>query len=182
MYRLLGVLMCCATAFGAVKPPQPAFELLSPSIKNGQPLGAIHSWKDHNEAPILSWNNAPKGTKSFALICDDPDAPAKTWVHWVVYNIPGSTTEIAEPLGRKKKLKDGTMQGINDFEKIGYDGPYPPIGKAHRYFFKLYALDTLLDLKEGATKAELEAAMEGHILASAQIMGTYARKAPEKKK
>ncbi len=185
--------MCSAAAFGASKPQENKAEKskleLTSSFKDGQPLSPIHSWKAENVPPTLTWSHIPEGTKSFVLIMDDPDAPdpkvpgkTKTWVHWVVFNIPATVTGITESLGRKRTLPDGTTQGINDFGKIGYDGPYPPVGKAHRYFFKLYALDSMLKLSAGSTKEDVEAAMEGHTLGSAQIMGTYARKADEKKK
>lgn len=188
--------MYSAAALGASKTPEKAlvdkpapkaenskFELIPHDFKNGQPLAVYHAWKAHNlpqkdvnKAPELSWSNAPEGTKSFALIMDDPDAPGKTWVHWVVFNIPATVHELSEKLGKKRTLPNGITQGINDFEQIGYDGPYPPVGAAHRYFFKLYALDTVLDIPAGSTKKTLEEAMKGHILATAQILGTYARK------
>ena len=149
--------------------------VLNSSFKNGQPLRSIYALKGGNEAPTLEWSNVPSGTKSFVLIVDDPDAPGKTWVHWVVYNIPAEKTELSASLGNKRKLADGTMQGKNDFNKTEYDGPNPPPGKPHRYFFKLYALDTMLTIQPGATKAQVEAAMEGHQLGSAQLIGTYAQ-------
>jgi Raf kinase inhibitor-like YbhB/YbcL family protein len=125
-------------------------------------------------SPPLEWAGSPAGTKSFALICDDPDAPMGTWVHWVIYDIPPTATMLAEGITREKDLPGGGTQGINDFRKIGYGGPCPP-GGTHRYFFKLYALDTTLGLKPGITKDQLLKAMRGHILAEAQLMGTYKR-------
>jgi Raf kinase inhibitor-like YbhB/YbcL family protein len=110
-----------------------------------------------------------------ALIVDDPDAPAGTWVHWVVFNIPANMTELPEGLEKTAQVAGGAFQGRNDFPKIGYNGPCPPPGKPHRYFFKLYALDGVLNLKPGATKAEVERAMKGHLLAETQIMGRYGR-------
>ncbi|HMK21988.1 MAG TPA: YbhB/YbcL family Raf kinase inhibitor-like protein, partial [Terriglobales bacterium] len=109
------------------------------------------------------------------LIADDPDAPVGTWVHWLLYNAPGNAHEFPEGLKKDGQLPDGTVQGRNDFRKIGYGGPCPPPGKPHRYFFKLYALDAKLNLKPGATKAEVESAMKGHILAQAEWMGRYGR-------
>lgn len=126
-------------------------------------------------SPPLSWSGAPPGTQSFALILEDPDAPAGTWVHWVLYDLPANTKDLAEGVPKEAQLSNGARQGRNDFRKIGYGGPCPPPGKPHRYFFKLYALDKMLDLKAGASKVEAESAMKGHILAQAQLMGRYGR-------
>ena len=127
-----------------------------------------------NISPPLSWDSIPDSTKSFALICDDPDAPGGTWVHWVVYNIPANVKELAEKIPLQENLANGAGQGKNDSRKIGYSGPCPP-GGTHRYYFKLYALDVVLDLNPGATKNDLLRAMEGHILATGQLMGKYSR-------
>ncbi len=128
-----------------------------------------------NVSPPLGWASVPDTTKSIALIVDDPDAPAKTWVHWVVYDLPASLRELPEKVRPDEKiLGNGGRQGTNDFGKIGYGGPCPPSG-SHRYFFKVYALDKVLDLAPGATKAQLLKAMEGHVLAEGQLMGKYAR-------
>lgn len=127
-----------------------------------------------NTAPRLLWQGAPSNTKSFVLICDDPDAPKGTWVHWVVYNIPASRTDLSYIADRSEKLADGTMQGTNSWPKVGYDGPCPPPGHGiHHYHFKLYALDTMLHLKPRATKQEVENAMKGHILATTKLVGLY---------
>jgi hypothetical protein len=121
------------------------------------------------------WQGVPADTASFALISDDPDAPSGTWVHWVIYNIPASATGLPEGVLNLEVLADGSRQGINDGDDIGYGGPCPPPGKPHRYFFKLYCLDTMLDIKGTATKEKLLTAMKGHILAEASLMGTYKR-------
>ena len=126
-------------------------------------------------SPPLSWTSGPEGTKTFALICDDPDAPMGTWVHWVLFNLPADITEFRENVPPDKELENGAKQGMNDFRKIGYGGPCPP-GGTHRYFFKLYALDTEINLEAGATKAELLEAIEGHILAEGQMIGRYERR------
>jgi Raf kinase inhibitor-like YbhB/YbcL family protein len=126
-------------------------------------------------SPPLSWTSGPEGTKTFALICDDPDAPMGTWVHWVLFNLPADITEFRENVPPEKELENGAKQGMNDFHKIGYGGPCPP-GGTHRYFFKFYALDTEINLEAGATKAELLKAMEGHILAEGQLIGRYERR------
>ena len=126
-------------------------------------------------SPDLSWSQVPSGTKSFALICVDPDAPSGTWVHWVIFNIPPTKTALPYGVPTLKELPDGSRQGINDFHRIGYGGPCPPKGKTHRYFFKLYALDTDLNLPAGAKKQQLIEAMEGHILSETVLMGRYQR-------
>src|SRR3989442_12981952 len=115
-------------------------------------------------SPPLSFSGSPAGTKGFALIADDPDAPMGTWVHWVAWNIPAGTKTLGEGVPKKETLPDGTRQGTNDFARVGYGGPCPPSG-THRYFFKLYALDVTLNLPGTATRQDLEKAMQGHILA-----------------
>ncbi len=126
-------------------------------------------------SPPLAWTDVPAHTKSFVLICDDPDAPRATWVHWVIFNIPGDADALSENVPKRGVLGDGTAQGRNDFGRIGYGGPSPPPGRPHRYFFKIYALDIELPLEAGATKSDVEAAADGHILAKAELMGLYAR-------
>lgn len=126
-------------------------------------------------SPKLMWNESPANAKSLALVMDDPDAPVGTWVHWVLYDLPPETRELAEGVAKQEELSNGARQGRNDFGKIGYGGPCPPPGKPHRYFFKLYALDAKLNLKAGATKAQLESAMKGHILIQAELVGKYGR-------
>ncbi len=134
-----------------------------------------HTCSDADVSPALSWSEPPAGTRSFCLIMDDPDAPGRVWVHWVIYNIPAQARELGEGLPKDAQLKDGTRQGLNDFSRFGYGGPCPPPGGPHRYYFKLYALDTNLSLQPRATKADAEKAMKGHILAQAQLMGRYKR-------
>lgn len=126
-------------------------------------------------SPPLSWSEPLANTKSLALICDDPDAPGKTWVHWVVYNLPPSCRSLPEAIPGEKNIASGGLQGINDFRKLGYGGPCPP-GGTHRYFFKLYALDRILALEAGATKAELETQMKDYLLERGELMGHYSRK------
>jgi Raf kinase inhibitor-like YbhB/YbcL family protein len=149
-------------------------EIKSSAFGRGEMIAAKYTCDGANFSPPLEWAGSPAGTRSFALICDDPDAPMGTWVHWVIYDIPPTATMLAEGITRQKDLPGGGTQGINDFRKVGYGGPCPP-GGTHRYFFKLYALDTMLGLKSGITKDQLLKAMRGHILAEAQIMGTYRR-------
>jgi len=126
-------------------------------------------------SPALHWSSPPPGTKSFVLICDDPDAPRGTWVHWVMFNIAADQRELPEAVPTQEEFDGGAKQGTNDFKKIGYGGPSPPPGKPHRYFFKLYALGSELSLQPGAAKADLEKAMAGHILGKAELMGRYKR-------
>ena len=151
-----------------------AFELTSSAFKNGSAIPSKYTCAGSDISPQLSWSDLPTGTKSLALIADDPDAPVGTWVHWVMWNIPVSATNLKEGLEKNAALADGTKQGISDFKRPGYGGPCPPSG-THRYFFKLYALDTTLDLAENTNKAKLEAAMKGHVLGQATLMGTYSR-------
>lgn len=149
-------------------------ELKSNAFDEGGMIPAKYTCDAENVSPPLSWNSVPDGTKSLALVCDDPDAPVGTWVHWVLFNLPPDSSGLPEHVPPQKELSNGARQGSNDFRKIGYGGPCPP-GGTHRYFFKLYALDTVLDLQAGNTKAALERAMQGQILAEARLMGTYRR-------
>ena len=150
------------------------FELTSVIIAHEQPIPVHYSCDGEDLSPPLDWNDPPASTQSFALIMDDPDAPGGTWVHWVVYNIPAEERNLLEKIPPEAQLSNGTMQGVNSWGKVGYGGPCPPSG-THRYFFKLYALDTTLSLDENAGKDEVLAAMEGHILAEAELMGTFSR-------
>lgn len=149
--------------------------ITSSAFAEGQPIPPKCTCAGPNVSPPLTWTNAPAGTKSFALIADDPDAPMGTWVHWVIYNVPPTVNSLAEDTPQVPELPDGAKQGVNDFGKIGYGGPCPPRGKPHHYHFKLYALDTLLPLKSGATKRELLRAMDGHVLGEGQLIGTFQR-------
>ncbi|HWG32816.1 MAG TPA: YbhB/YbcL family Raf kinase inhibitor-like protein [Gemmatimonadaceae bacterium] len=151
------------------------FKLVSSAFVEGGNIPTKYTCSGEDTSPPLAWSGAPAGTRSFALIVDDPDAPdpaapKMTYVHWVAYNIPPATTMLAEGAG-KGAMPAGTGNGYNDWKKPEYGGPCPPIGR-HRYFFKLSALDTTLDLSR-PTKADLEAAMKGHVLGTAQLMGTY---------
>jgi Raf kinase inhibitor-like YbhB/YbcL family protein len=149
-------------------------EIKSSAFKSGARIPAKHTCDGVDVSPPLAWKKLPAGTKNLALICDDPDAPMGTWVHWVIYDIPASSQGLQEKLPPLKELANGIKQGMNDFRAIGYGGPCPPSGE-HRYFFKLYALDGPMGLKPGATKTQLLAAMKGHILGEAELMGKYKR-------
>lgn len=148
----------------------------SDAFHNGENIPMEQTCSGADISPPLSWSSAPEGTKSFTLIADDPDAPNGTWVHWLAYNIPANTTSLPANVPPIAENDHGMKQGTSSFGNIGYGGPCPPIGHGpHRYYFKLYALDTLLDIPSGANKAALTAAMQGHILAEAQTMGRFER-------
>ncbi len=159
---------------GATAEVPMGFELSSAAFKHGEAVPSTYTCDGDDISPPLAWTAPPAGAKSLALISDDPDAPMGTWVHWVVYNLPPSAQQLPKAFPPDAQLSDGTRQGWTDFGRTGYGGPCPPSG-THRYFFKLYALDTALSLAPGATAKQLEAAMRGHILADAQLMGTYRR-------
>ena len=126
-------------------------------------------------SPALEWRNPPAGTLSFTLIVDDPDAPNGTWVHWLLYDLPPTASHLDEGMSPLRELPSGARQGMNDFRRIGYGGPCPPRGSEHRYYFRLFALDAMLGLRPGAKRPEIEAAMAGHVLARAELMGHYGR-------
>ncbi len=149
-------------------------QITSSAFSQGQPIPEKFTCKGENISPALSWTEPSTGTQSFALIMDDPDAPAGTWVHWVLFNIPASARSLPEAFPSDATLPNGSLSGNSSFGGPGYGGPCPPSG-THRYFFKLYALDEMLAISVGATKGELEKAMVGHILAQGELMGTFAK-------
>lgn len=151
------------------------FTITSTLFKNGEMIPQKYTCDGKDISPALKWESLPTQTQSIALIADDPDAPAGTWVHWVIFNIPPTTTELPEAIPTTDRLLNGGLQGKNDFGNNGYGGPCPP-GGTHRYYFKLYAVDTMLKLSAGITKADLLKAMEGHIVAQAEVMGRYSRR------
>ena len=151
-----------------------AFEMSSSAFQEGKSIPQQYTGDGRNISPPLRWGDPPAGTRSLALICEDPDAPRGTFTHWVAFNLPAESRELAEGVPGEETLPNGTTQGTNDFGKVGYGGPKPPPGKPHHYFFKLYALDQPVELRPGATKAQLLAAVKGHVLGEAQFMGTFA--------
>lgn len=153
----------------------PAFAITSPAFEDGQPISAVYTCDGEDFSPELNWEGAPEETQSFALIMDDPDAPAGTWVHWVIYNIPANTTQLAENIPPEEALINQAVHGNNSWKKIGYGGPCPPSG-THRYFFTLYALDIQLQTDASINKSELLELIEGRILTQTTLMGTYTRK------
>ncbi len=152
-----------------------AFRLSSPAFAHEATIPVKYTCDGPDVSPPLKWDGLPDGTQSLVLICDDPDAPMGTWVHWVMYNIPTSVTELPEGVPTEPTVLNGIVQGINDFKRIGYGGPCPPAGKPHRYFFKLYAVDIPTNWESGLTKAAVLKKIEGHILGEAQLMGRYQR-------
>ena len=158
---IVGIMMVHATQ-------SQSLQLMSRAFGPNEHIPIKYTCESENVSPHLSWKNAPENTKSFALICEDPDAPrAEPFVHWVIFNIPPAEDHLRERVG---------IQGGTSADTVGYYGPCPPAGKPHRYIFTLYALDTILPLQEGATKEELLAAMKNHILEQASLIGLYQRK------
>jgi Raf kinase inhibitor-like YbhB/YbcL family protein len=170
--------LLCLAVFGfltqAKGGQEMSIKIESSAFKEGGMIPVKYTCDGQDVSPALKWGELPAGTKSLALISDDPDAPMGTWVHWVLYNIPPDVRALPENIPPKKSLEDGAVHGTNDFKRLGYGGPCPP-GGTHRYFFKIYALDKKIDLAPGARKDQLVKAMEGHILDSGQLMGKYKR-------
>lgn len=166
--------LACAMAL-ALWASASAFELKSAAFTEGGMIPPLYTCQGKDISPPLTWSGVPAGTKSLALICDDPDAPIGTWVHWVYYNIPPTLTSLPEAMPKTEKPATGGIHGESSFGDFGYGGPCPPWG-THRYYFRLYALDTLLNLKPKAEKKDVMKAMEGHILGTAELMGRYKKK------
>jgi Raf kinase inhibitor-like YbhB/YbcL family protein len=153
-----------------------SIEITSSAFEDGGFIPARYTCEGEDVSPPVKWANIPGDSKSLAIICDDPDAPAGTWVHWVIYDISPTLSEFPEGVPPSETTPDGAKQGVNDFRRTGYGGPCPPPGGPHRYFFKLYALDIEPGLPAGASKADLLRAMEGRVLGEGQLMGLYQRK------
>lgn len=151
------------------------FALTTTAFQPGGDIPRKFTCQGADVSPALAWTDAPAATQSFALIADDPDAPVGTWVHWVAYDLPATARQLPEGVAKQDELPGGGRQGMNDFGALGYGGPCPPAGNAHRYFFKLYALKGKLNLKAGATKKQVEQAMQGQLLAEVQLVGKYKR-------
>lgn len=156
-----------------------AFSITSPAFQNETTIPKKFTCDGEDPSPALQWKGAPSGTKSFALVMDDPDAPPGIWVHWLIYDLPAPVASLTEGVAKTENgpqgSKQGLVWGVDSFSRVGYYGPCPPPGKPHRYYFKLYALDTVLSLPPKATKPQLEAKMKGHILGQVVLMGTYGR-------
>lgn len=151
-------------------------EVTTPRFENGEMIPQKFTCDGDNISPLIRWDNIPEGTVSIALLMDDPDAPAGVFTHWIVYNLPPDSRELEEIIPKEKNLKNGAIQGQNDFGKIGYGGPCPPEGETHRYYFRVYALKRKLKQEEGASRDDLLNAMEGSILDEGEYMGRYKRK------
>jgi Raf kinase inhibitor-like YbhB/YbcL family protein len=152
-----------------------SFELSSAAFQEGKTIPRKHTCDGPDLSPPLSWTAPPEGTRSLALICDDPDAPRGTWVHWVIFDLPADLGGLPEGISTEAEPPVGGRQGRTDFGRLGYGGPCPPRGPAHRYYFRLYALDAALGLPAGATKAQVLQAMAGRVVAEAGLMGRYGR-------
>ena len=150
-------------------------KIVSPAFAEGTPVPVEHTCEGSGSSPGLAWSEIPVDTRSLALVCDDPDAPRGTWVHWVLFNLPADAVELAPAVPPAPELPSGARQGINDSGNVGYGGPCPPRGRRHRYFFRLYALDCTLNLAPGVKRPDLDQAMAGHVLADATLMGTFQR-------
>jgi len=159
----------------ALVTPARAFELRSPAFEQGAAIPTEHACTGSNVSPPLAWRDPPEGTAAFALLVEDPDAPGGTWVHWVLYGIPPEKTELPREVPAVERPDEGMKQGRNDFRRTGYGGPCPPPGSRHRYLFRLFALDAPLGLAPGATRSDLLAAIRGHVLAEARLVGVFAR-------
>jgi Raf kinase inhibitor-like YbhB/YbcL family protein len=173
--RLMPVLGLALLAAFPIRLHAAELEVTSPAFLNGEKIPAKYTCDDQNVSPPFQWKGLPEGVQSIALIAEDPDAPGKTWVHWVLYNLPPTISDVPENIPPLKQLPACGWHGTNDFGSMGYSGPCPPSG-SHRYHFKLYALDTILNLEPGASKAQVLKAAQGHILAEAQVTGVYQRK------
>ncbi|MGQ9517097.1 MAG: YbhB/YbcL family Raf kinase inhibitor-like protein [Anaerolineae bacterium] len=182
---LLGILTALglmALSAGCARTPAPtsavpaaSLPLSSPAFAHGQPVPQRFTCDGEDVSPPLHWGEPPAGTRSFVLIMDDPDAPAGTWTHWVLFNIPAEVRSLEEAVPALEVLTNGARHGKNSWGRLGYGGPCPPAG-THRYFFRLFALDVSLDLAPGAAKRDVQTALQGHILAQGELMGTYARR------
>jgi Raf kinase inhibitor-like YbhB/YbcL family protein len=152
-----------------------AFQLTSSAFQEGQRIPVLYTGDGEDVSPPLAWSDAPAGTKSFALICEDPDAPGGTYTHWLAFNLSPNLHVLTEATPAQATLPDGASRGTNDFGNLGYGGPAPPPGPPHRYYFKLYAVDEVLPVIAGASKRQLLAALKGHVIAETELMGTYGR-------
>ena len=185
-WLLIGCVIICGSCSKGESPGQPLpvetekaamnIQITSSAFTEGSPIPMEYTCDGSDVSPDLKWSSVPANTKSLALICDDPDAPSGTFVHWVIYAIPSGETELQKGVAKIPNLPNGARQGKNGFGRVGYGGPCPPKGAPHRYFFRIYALDTTIDEAAGASRAQIDSAMKGHIVAEGHLMGTYKRK------
>ncbi|MBA7656850.1 hypothetical protein ES703_64777 [subsurface metagenome] len=172
---IIALLIGCKSEEQLLKEGEMALELSSSAFQEGGEIPTKYTCEGQDVSPAITWGEPPAGTQSLALIVDDPDAPVGVFTHWVLFNLPADSRGLPEAMPTQAQLPDGSLQGKNDFGKIGYGGPCPPPGRPHRYQFTLYALDQTLDLKAGASKKQVLDAMQGHILAQGRLTGTYQR-------
>jgi Raf kinase inhibitor-like YbhB/YbcL family protein len=182
MRRVLLAIFTVMLALASAQTQHPAaaagatpFQIVSKSFPKDGNIPAKYTCSGADASPDLAWTGAPAATKAFALVLDDPDAPGGTFLHWLIFNIPATTRQLQPAMPKDSEMKDGTRQGKNDFDKLGYSGPCPPPGAAHRYAFHLYALNAPLDMKPGSTRRQLGIAMAGKVLAEAQLTGKFKR-------
>jgi Raf kinase inhibitor-like YbhB/YbcL family protein len=175
MRRVIGIASLLLSTATIHAQTSSAFKLTSSAFAAGVEIPEKYSCQGEDVSPALTWSGAPQKTAAWAIIMDDPDAPAGTWVHWVMWNLPASARSVPEGVPRREQSDEGAAQGRNSFGKIGYNGPCPPSGQTHRYLFRLFALDQKLDLAAGASRSQLDAAMKGHVLAQAEYMGKFHR-------
>lgn len=178
MKRILPVIMLLVVSCGCqnteVKTTEQPMKLVSPSFKDGEPIPAKHAYKTGNISPHLAWTALPKGTASFALICQDLDAPKGVFTHWIIFNISPVSSRIPENQPKKEFTDNSAIQGMNDFGNFGWDGPSPPEGKAHRYVFTVYSLDIRLDFgNQPVDMSKFNEAIKDHVIAKASLTGTY---------
>ena len=173
LYRISTALFFILVAY--VGPVQAQLTLSSPTLAPGSAIPSQNTCSGGDHSPALTWHNAPQSTKSFAIVVEDPDAPGGTFIHWLAYNIPAQTTSIPAGVPQTEEIATGGKNGINGFEHIGYNGPCPPPGKMHHYHFRLFALDSTLTPGDKPDAAALESAMKGHVLATAELVGTFQR-------
>lgn len=169
------LLIGCTTQEPDMQEARMGITVTSTAFTAGKPIPVKYTGQGEDISPGLAWRDIPEGVVSFALVCDDPDAPRGTWVHWTIWNIPRTATALPEGVPADARLSDGAIQGITSAGTPGYHGPMPPPGNSHHYYFRVYALDTTLALDPSATRAQLDTAMKGHILAQGQLMGLYQR-------
>ncbi len=150
--------------------------LTSASFRDGERMQVVHTCDGDDTSPPLAWTGVPVETRSFVLLCEDPDAPRGIWLHWLIWNLPADAIELKPGVPPSPEFPSGARQGLNDGGDLGYSGPCPPPGKPHRYVFRLFALDTGLNLPPGVNRSDLESAMTGHVLAEGTIVGTYERR------
>jgi Raf kinase inhibitor-like YbhB/YbcL family protein len=173
LHRISIALICILLAY--TRPVQAQMTLTTTAFATGGAIPADYTCTGNDRSPALTWSGAPDATKSFVLVVKDPDAPSGTFIHWVAYNIPAQITSLAAGVPQTAEIPGGGKNGINGFDHIGYNGPCPPPGKMHHYHFRLFATDSTLTSGDNADASAVESAMNGHVLATAELIGTFER-------